>query len=142
MKYKDIAVRKKPKIWEFIPWLSSYTAQAIYPNIFVSNEVYEDLQKPKPNPRFIAALEHEKKHIERQKELGFVKFGINYFFSPKFRFQEELLATKEEMKYLKKNKLTFDTDRSAKFLSSWLYFWMVPYKKAKKELTKAWEKIK
>ena len=118
MEYKGITVKKKPKIWEFIPWLSSYTAQAIYPNIFVSKEVYEDLSRSKPNHKFVAVLEHEKKHIERQKELGFIKFGIGYLFSTKFRFQEEFLAIKEGMKYLKKNKLTFDTDKSARYLSS------------------------
>jgi len=141
MEYKGITVRKKPKIWEFIPWLSSYTAQAIYPNIFVSKEVYEDLGMPRPNHRFLAVLEHEKKHIERQKELGFIKFGIYYLFFPKFRFQEELLAIREGMKYLKKNKLTFDTDKSAKYLSSWLYLWMTPYYKAKEELDKVWHEI-
>ena len=61
MKYRGITVKKKPKIWEFIPWFSSYTAQAIYPYIFVSSKVYEDLQKSYSNPRYIAALEHEKK---------------------------------------------------------------------------------
>ena len=141
MEYKGITVKKKPKIWEFIPWLSSYTAQAIYPNIFVSKEVYEDLSRSKPNHKFVAVLEHEKKHIERQKELGFIKFGVGYLFSPKFRFQEELLAIKEGMKYLKKNKLTFDTERSAKYLSSWLYLWMVSYDEAKKELDRIWREI-
>ena len=134
MEYKGIVVKKKPKNWDFIPWLSSYTAQAIYPNIFVSKEVYEDLSRSKPNHKFVAVLEHERKHIERQKELGFIKFGIGYLFSTKFRFQEEFLAIKEGMKYLKKNKLTFDTERSAKYLSSWLYLWMVSYDEAKKEL--------
>ena len=141
MEYKGITVKKKPKIWEFIPWLSSYTAQAIYPNIFVSKEVYEDLSRSKPNHKFVAVLEHEKKHIERQKELGFIKFGIGYLFFPKFRFQEELLAIREGMKYLKKNKLTFDTERSAKYLSSWLYLWMVSYDEAKKELDRIWHEI-
>lgn len=141
MEYKGITVRKKPKIWEFVPWLSSYTAQAIYPYIFVSKEVYNDLNKPRPSHKYIAVLEHEKKHIERQKELGFIKFGIGYLLSPKFRFQEELLAIKEGMKYLKKNKLTFDTDRSARYLSSWLYLWMASYVKAKKELDRLWHEI-
>jgi len=141
MEYKGIVVREKPKIWEFIPWLSSYTAQAIYPNIFVSKEVYEDLSRSKPNHKFVAVLEHEKKHIERQKELGFIKFGIGYLFFPKFRFQEELSAIREGTKYLKKNKLTFNTERSAKYLSSWLYLWMVSYDKAKKELDRIWHEI-
>ena len=55
-----------------------------------------------------------------------------------FRFQEELLAIKASMKYLKRKKLTFDTDKSARHLSSWLYLWMVSYDRAKRELDKAW----
>lgn len=140
MEYKGIKVIKKPSFCRFIPGLS-YTAQAISPYIFVTKEVYEKLASRNPNPRFIAVLEHEKKHIERQKELGFLEFGIKYLFSPEFRFQEELLADKEGMKYLKKNKLDFDTARSVKFLSSWLYLWMVPHERAKKELDKLWSGI-
>lgn len=141
MEFKGIKVIKKPSFLGFIPGFS-YTAQAISPFIFVSKEVYGNLISSNPNPRFIAALEHEKKHIEREKKLGFFKFGIKYLFSSEFRFQEELLATKEGMRYLKQNKLTFDTSKSAKFMSSWLYLWMVKYDRAKKELDKLWEEIK
>ncbi len=141
IKYQGISVKKKPKLWELFPWLSSYTAQAVYPNIFVSNEVFENLHQPHPNPRFIAVLEHEKKHIERQKELGVFKFGLKYLFSPKFRFQEELLAIKEGMRHLRQKGLVFDTERSARFLSSWLYLWMVSYEKAKRELDRALEEL-
>lgn len=141
MEYKRIKVIKKPSFCRFIPSLS-YTAQAISPFILVTNEVYENLCSENPNPRFIAVLKHEKKHIERQEELGFFHIGIKYLFSPEFRFQEELLATKEGMKYLKQNKLDLDTSRSAKFMSSWLYLWMVPYERAKKELDKLWDEVK
>lgn len=141
MEYKGIKVIKKPSFYRFIPGFS-YTAQAISPFILVTNEVYNGLVSENPNPRFIAVLEHEKKHIERQKELGFINFGIKYLFSPEFRFQEELLATKEGMRYLKQNKLDFDTSRSAKFLSSRLYLWMVPYERVKRELDKVWEEMK
>lgn len=141
MEYKGIKVIRKPSFLRFIPGFS-YTAQAVSPYIFVAKEVFESLCSKNPNPKFIAVLEHEKKHIEREKELGFFNFGIKYLFSPEFRFQEELLAIKEGMKYLKKKGLGFDTARSAKFLSSWLYLWMVKYERAKKELDKLWEEIK
>jgi len=136
MDYEGFRIKIKPFLWQFLPWLSSYTAQAIYPNIYVSKKVSENLKSKNPNPRFIAILEHEKKHLQRQKELGIIKFGIKYLFSPKFRFQEELLAIKEEMRYLKSKKLLFSIERAAKYLSSWLYFWMIPYQKAKEELEK------
>lgn len=141
MEYKGIKVIKKPSFLNFVPGFS-YTAQAISPYILVTTEVFDNITSENPNPRYIAALEHEKKHIEREKELGFFNFGVKYLFSPEFRFQEELSAIKEGMKYLKQNKLTFDTSRSAKFISSWLYLWMVPYEKAKRELDKLWNEVK
>lgn len=141
VKYKEIEVRKKPSFWRFIPWLSSYTAQAIISRIYVSEEIFKSLKLKNTNPKMIAVLEHEKKHIERQKELGPFKFGVKYLFSPKFRFQEELIAIRESMKYLKTKKLSFDIERSAGFLSSWLYLWMTSYDKAKSELEKIWDEV-
>jgi len=138
MEYKKIEVKKKPFAWRVLPWLYRYTAQALYPNIYVSPKVYENLQTKNPNPKNIAILEHEKKHIERQKEMGLFIFGVKYLFSPKFRLQEELLAIREGMRVYKKNNLNFDINRSAKFLSSWLYLWMTSYENAKKELEKIW----
>lgn len=97
------------------------------------------MQTKNPNPYYIATLEHEKRHLEREKEVGFLKFGFKYLFSPKFRFQEELIADKEAMKFLKKKGLTFNIEKSARYLSSWLYLWPVSEEKAKKELTKLWK---
>lgn len=141
MEYKGIKIIKKPSFCRFIPGFS-YTAQAISPFILVTPEVYDNLALGNPHQMFVAVLEHERKHIEREGNLGFIKFGIKYLFSPEFRFQEELLATKEGMKHWKKNKLSWDTKRSAKFFSSWLYLWMVPYERAKRELDKLWNEVK
>lgn len=138
LKYEGILVKQKPRICNLLPWISSYTAQAIYPNIYVSEEVYEDLTRIRSKAGYVAVLEHEKKHIERQKELGVFKFGIKYLFSPKFRFKEEILAIKASMKYLKKKGLDFEVEKRAKWLSSWLYLWMTSYDDAKKALQKAW----
>jgi 2-methylisocitrate lyase-like PEP mutase family enzyme len=131
-------VKPKNFIWNLFPF-SKYTAQAIYPNIYFTKDVYENLKSDKPNPRYIAALKHEQTHIERQKRTGWVKWGFSYVIFPKFRFDEELEALKSSMKYLKERKEDFDTQRSAKFLSGWLYLWCVSYKKAKLELDKAWQ---
>lgn len=130
-------VKPKTFIWNLFPF-SKYTAQAIYPNIYFKNEVYENLKSNSPNPRYIAALKHEQTHIERQKKMGWFRWGLSYIFSPKFRFNEELEAIKASMKYLKSRGKTFDTDRSARYLSGWLYLWCMSYKKAKTELDKTW----
>jgi hypothetical protein len=132
-------VRIKPRIWEFIPWLSKNTAQAIYPNIYFSKEAYKKLSASKPNPVYIAALIHEQEHIERQKKEGPFKWGIKYIFFGRFRFDEELAAIKASVKYLKSKKIKFDVEKRAKILSGWLYLWPVSYKVAKKELLNMWE---
>lgn len=130
-------VKSKPFIWNLFPF-SKYTAQAIYPNIYFRREVFENLKSENPNSRYIAVLKHEQTHIERQKKMGWFRWGLSYIFSPKFRFNEELEAIKASMEYLKSRDETFDTDRSARYLSGWLYLWCVSYKKAKTELDKAW----
>lgn len=131
-------VKQKTLIWNIFPF-SKYTAQAIYPNIYLTREVYENLKSDRPNTRYIAVLKHEQTHIEREKRMGWIKWGLGYVFLPKFRFNEEFEAIKSSMGYLKKRKSSFDTERSAKYLSGWLYLWCVSYKKAKCELDKAWQ---
>jgi len=134
-------VKLKGFIWNVFPFLR-YTAQAIYPNTYFTKEVYENLKSDKPNPRYIVTLRHEQTHIERQKKMGWIKWGLRYVFLPKFRFNEELEAIKTSMKYLKGEKGNFYTEKSARFLSGWLYLWCVSYKKTKYELDKAWKEAK
>ncbi len=132
-------VKIKPRIWEFLPWFSKYTAQAIYPDIYFSKEAYQKLVSS--DPVYIAALIHEQEHIKRQKREGWIKWGFKYIFSGKFRFNEELEAIKASMKYLKRKKIGFDIEKKARILSGWLYFWPVGYKTAERELKKVWGEI-
>ncbi|VVA44201.1 conserved hypothetical protein [Candidatus Roizmanbacteria bacterium] len=129
----------KPKIglWKFLPKIiSTKTAQCIYPFIFLPEDIYKDLISPTPKSESVAVLLHEKVHFERQKEKGIVQWSILYIISSKFRFNEELLAFKEQIKYLKKLNLTLDLELRAKRLSSYLYLWCVSYEKALLELKK------
>jgi len=127
-------VKAKSGVLAIVPWVSSHTAQAIYPNIHLPRKVYINLEKSKPNPEYVAILAHEQTHIERQKKVGFIKWLIKYIFSSEFRFNEELVAIKAQIKCLKKYKKEYDIEKSAKSLSGWLYLWPVSYKTAKKEL--------
>ena len=129
----------KPKIglWKFLPKIiSSKTAQCIYPFIFLPKDIYDDILSKSPKPQSIAILLHEKTHLERQKGKGIILWITLYMISPKFRLNEELLAFKEQIKYLKKLNLTLDLELRAKRLSSWLYLWCISYKKALLELKK------
>ena len=133
-------VKKKPLWWNLIPWLSSFTANAIYPNVYVPKNIYENLKGDNPDPQYISVLIHEETHLKREREIGWFIFGIKYLLLPKFRFNEELIAVKASMNYLKSQGLHCDLSKKAKYLSSWIYLWPVSYDYAKKELEKAWRK--
>lgn len=134
-------IKIKPIWWGVIPMLSKYTANAIYPNIYIPKHVYNNLLSDNPKPEFVGVLLHEQEHIKREKEIGVIKFGLKYLFSPKFRFWEELAAIKPQMKYLKSIKQKFDTEKAAGYLSGWLYLWPVSYIEAKEKLDKIWNKF-
>lgn len=131
-------VKAKTGLWKFLP-LSKTTAQAIFPNIYLPQAVYNNLKSVNPTAKNVAVLEHELTHLESQKRVGPTKWFLKYLVSPGFRFDEELQAIKASMKYLKRQKESFDTQKIAKYLSSWLYLWCVFCQRAKKELTKAWK---
>lgn len=134
-------VRPKPKWWGIVPFLSKFTANAIWPNVYLPQEVYDNLKSGNPKPKWVAVLKHEEEHLRRENEMGPVIFGLKYLFSGRFRFDEELIAIKAGMKYLESVGETFDTARSAGFLSSWLYLWPVSYKEAKTALDKLWKEV-
>lgn len=130
-------VKPKTSFWKILPRIFSVrTAQSIYPFIFFPENIYCDLLSKSPKPQSIAILLHEKVHFERQKQQGILLWILKYLISPKFRFNEELLALKEQIRYSKKHNLTLDLETRAKELSSWLYLWCVSYEQALIELRK------
>ena len=133
-------VRKNVWWWRFFPWLNR-TANTIYPWVYLPVGVFDDLLSLHPSPFSEATLKHETVHWERQKEMGIVRFGFNYFFSREFRYQEELLATEAQIKYLNLSGLAFDIEERARRLSSSEYLWCVSYERAKQELVEMWERV-
>ncbi len=131
-------VRPYPLIWKKLPFLKPYAGNAIYPFIFLREDIYQDLLTNKPNPRSVACLEHEQYHRKREQTIGWFLFGLQYLISPTFRFTEELNAYKVTMKVLKQNKEQFVVESIARYLSGWMYLWSISYTDAKKILEKAW----
>jgi len=134
---KHIKIKKFP--WTVLPLFSTYTAHAIYPYIYLPEEIYRDLTSKKPTPRNVATLIHEQTHIDRQKKVGWLIWGLKYCFIPSFRLNEELVAIGSSMKYMKQKGEKWDTARSAQFLSSYLYLWCVSYEVAKQKLDSVWK---
>ena len=133
-------IRPKPRFFRIIPWLSNFTANSLYPFIFLPQAIYQDLQSDVPNPAHIALLIHEKTHYERQQKMGVLKFGLKYLFSPTFRFSEELIAVQAAMRYLKAEGLSFNFETKATNLSSWMYLWPVSKTYARDQLQQLWDK--
>ncbi len=131
-------IKPYPKFLKIFPFIKNFGGSAIYPNIYLKEDVYRDLLNKNPKSHSMAILKHEQFHIKRQKEIGLLMFGIKYIFIKSFRFNEELLAYKETIKILKKHNGTFDIDRIAKLLSGSMYLWSTSNFKAKSELEKVW----
>lgn len=134
-------VISKGTLLDSIPLLGESTANSIGPLIFIPQAIYKDLKSQNPNPKHVALFIHEETHSKRQKAMGFIKFGIQYIFNSRFRFEEELIAVKEAIRYLKKNKIQFEFDKNAKFMSSFVYLWPVSKNYAEKELRKVWNEL-
>ena len=132
----NVRVKKFP--WTIMPILSKYTAHAIYPNIYLPLDIYEDLQRKHPDSKNVSILVHEQTHIEKQNQIGWLLWGFKYCFVGSFRLNEELEAIKSSMKYLKSKGKNYDIDKRARALSGYLYLWCVDYKTAKARLEKAW----
>ncbi|EKE04849.1 MAG: hypothetical protein ACD_19C00429G0009 [uncultured bacterium] len=127
--------------WNLFPWISNKTAQAVYPNIYLPKFVYENLQSKNPNISHVALLIHESEHIKRQKRMGILKWGIQYFFIPRFRYEEEIAADVPKLRYLKQNGGDPNTEKRSKQLSGWLYLWPVVYSEAKSRLEHIWNNL-
>lgn len=132
----DKNIKPKTEFWKLVPFLANKTAHGICPNVYLPQSIYDDLKSNTPNPYNVALLLHEQEHIKRQKEQGIANWLLKYIFSPKFRFNEELLADIPKIKYLKSKNLEFDLEKRAKQLSSWIYLWPVSYEEARKRLIK------
>jgi len=71
-----------------------------------------------------------------------LRYSLKFWLSRKFRLQEELMADRVMMLYLKKRNSSFPSEKRARKLSSRLYLWMISYREAKKKLTKMWKTSK
>lgn len=130
-----------PSHFSHLPILKKYKGFLFIQQIYLQKEIYENLLSEKPEHVNIGYLIHEQTHYTRTKSMGVFKFGILYLLSKKGRFNEELIAYKAQMKYLKSNNQTYDTSRTAKALSSWPYLWCMSYEKAKMALDSVWAEM-
>lgn len=134
-------IKIKSGLWNLIPWISTKTAQAIYPNIYVPMSMYQKLISSNPDVWSVARLIHEQEHIRRQKRVGFLVWVLKYIFSKSFRYEEEIAADIAKLKFVKENGLDPYIEIRAKQLSGWLYLWPVSYEVVKSRLETIWNRL-
>ena len=109
---------------------------AAFGRIYLRDAVWEDYQSGNPKPETLATIKHEQTHIDRG-----LRVFARYWLDRHFRFQEELAATREEMKVLRKHAKPFDIDKRARDWSGAWYLWCTKYDTAKQKLEKMWAEI-
>ena len=137
----DKNIKIIPRWWRLVPFLGADIATTIYPNIFLPIDVYENIKSESPGVREQSILLHEKVHIRRQRELGPLIWNLKYVFLRSFRLNEELVAIKEQMQYLKTNNQSYDCENKAKQLASSTYLWVTSYEKGLDSLSTLWQSI-
>lgn len=137
--YKGVRIKKIPWFLWFLFNPRKRNGMASSSQIYVSQKVYNDLRTKNPDTFCIAILEHEMTHLKRKRQFGKWRYGLKFWLSGKFRLQEELMADKAMMLYLRRKRLSFPIKKRAKKLSSKLYLWMISYPEAKRRLTRMWK---
>lgn len=135
-RYKIIKIHKKPSFLK-ITGFFYYSAQAIGNTVFVPESLYKELMENKIDVTNEAILIHENTHLEEQRKLGLSKWLIKYLLNKNFRYEQELIANKAELRYLTKKGV--DTNKliksRAKAISGWRYLWAERYEVIHRELS-------
>lgn len=136
---QNIYIRKIPSWLITLNIIPDNICFALAPYIFLNKNRYEEFINNEQTAYTKAIIAHESVHVMRQSEMGLLKFILLYTFSRKFCLNEELIAIQEEMRIYKQHNKTYDTDRCARFLSSfWMYHKCTNYITAKKLLDAMW----
>jgi len=117
------------------PFISGRTAMAIYPYIYLPETIYSKITTGGLNADLELVIEHELKHLERQREVGLFRWLLKYCIDKNFRFEEELVAVKASVELSRKIGVKMDIDKISKILSGPMYLWMTSYSNAYKRLS-------
>jgi hypothetical protein len=121
------------------PLLSDDIAQAIYPNIYLPQEQYDEFTSEEMSLWLESVLIYEKAHLKRQEKMHPLVLGIRYTFWKEFRLNEELLAIKEQMEFLKWRGGDYPIEEKVKQFSGKTYGHMTTEEEAREILTHLWQ---
>ena len=134
--YEDLPIKPYPGFFRYLPISDSGFNAIFNKTIYLSKELYIDIQTTNPKPLSVAVLKHQIVHANNACLLKFLK----YIASKKFRLIEEGEAFTAMFKHLKVNNKTFDLEKVAKNFSGIRYLWMTTYTDGLRIVNNFWEK--
>ncbi len=134
-------VKRKSGWWSISHFLQHGSAHAIYPNVYVPPQVYDNIISENPDPRMVRVVIHEFAHLRRQREKGVLQWFVLYALSGDFRLVEELEAIKAEIHFSKEQGIEIDLLEKADILSSWRYLFCISFQGAWFLLRSNWKRI-
>lgn len=130
-----IKIRPYPKFFKYLPISNTGFTTLIFKTIYLSQSVYEDINKPNPNPLSIAILKHQEIHAQNAS----LTKALIYILSKNFRLKEEEKAFTAMFKYLKQYNQTFDLKKVARNFSGIRYLWMTTYREGWNLIQTVWK---
>lgn len=124
-----------PKLFKYFPISDMGFTTLVFKTIYLSESIYEDLQKANPAPLSVAVLKHQEVHAKNASLFKVLK----YIFSKDFRIKEEREAFGAMFMHLKQYNQPFDLDKMARNFSGLRYLWMISYEEGLKLITKIWQ---
>lgn len=134
--YNGLPIKPYPRFFKYLPISDSGFNTIFNKTIYLSKELFTDIQTENPKPLSTAVLKHQVVHASNANSVKFLK----YILSKKFRLKEEEEAFTAMFRHLKQHNETFDLKKVAKNFSGIRYMWMTNYEDGLKIVTKLWEK--
>ena len=138
---QEVIIKPMPRYWKYMPTIGADLAMSRYPYIYLPEHLYQRWMKRQMSVQDEGVLIHENVHIHRQKKAGIWTYEVMYLFSRKFRLHEELVAIREQMKFLKGHGQSYDFNRKARQFASFEYFWVTSYDEGRIMLEGLWSEV-
>src|SRR5690349_15364617 len=103
-----VNIKVVPRWWKYLPLVGSDLTLTKYPSIYLPEHVYARWVNNRMTFQDEAMIIHETVHFRRQREMGLIHYYLKYIFNRSFRLHEELVAIREQMKFLKQHAQHYD----------------------------------
>jgi len=130
-------IKPYPWYFKYLPISNHGFTTLAGKTIWLSQEIYDDLQRSNPKPLSISVLRHQEVHADGANFFKFFKFVTN----KRFRLEEEEKSFKVMFRVLKENDETVDLEFVAKNFAGLRYIWMLSYDEALIVVKQFWNEV-